>query len=262
MPSKKKKVSAAKKAKPTIKKKATFSPKESEPAVLPQADVTVTNSETVVVVDQAKETTDKPEAETPQMDQQTPLVNNANEAALAKEPEPEAVLENVVETPVSEDSVAIVEESNTLRWVLILIILFLVGLIGGLFYFFWFQNKPEEKQQSALKTVSVYTPSPTVDQADKGKYAIKVLNGSGTAGLAAAGKDLLKSKNYTVSSIGNADKSTYTTTEIQAKDSVSKTFLDELKTDLANNYTVDEQIGSLDSTETADVVVIIGSETK
>lgn len=250
MVGKKKRINSSRKTKPTPKRKVV------SPVEEPKQEVSVTKSETVVVVDQPEQFKEKHTIEAQHEEKQ------ANEQPFA-ESENEPVTENAVENPVSvEDNIAIVEESNMLRWILILIILFLMGLVGGLFYFFWFQSKPETKQQSSLKTVAVYTPTPTVDQAEKSKYTIKVLNGSGISGQAAAGRDLLKSKSYTISSIGNADKSTYTKTVIQTKDKVSKIFVSGLKADLSSNYTVDDTISTLNSTEQTDVVVIIGSESK
>ncbi len=163
--------------------------------------------------------------------------------------------------PTTNNAVTL-EESNGLRWVLILIILFLVGLMGGLFYFFILQNKTPEKPKSNLKTVAVYTPSPSPTTVAKNTYVIRVLNGSGIAGQAASVQTLLTGEGYNVPDIGNADNSNYTKTKIQAKSTVDKTYLSNLEKDLSAKYTVDTTVSPTTGSETDDVVVIIGSTTK
>ncbi len=103
------------------------------------------------------------------------------------------------------------------------------------------------------------TPTPTV-AVQKEKYKIKVLNGSGTSGKASEVRDILKKNNYQDILTGNADNFDYTRTEINIKQEVSEIkpyLLQEL-----NDYVSNPQIGILDSKETADITIIVGTDFK
>jgi|GEM_PF-5904665 len=221
-------------------------------------------------------TVNQAETATPEEDDQAKVDEMVNQSAVIDQPASSAETDSEElangsseqaavsheHTMTSGTDAATVEEGNGLRWILILIILFLVGLMGGLFYFFILQNKPVEKPKSPLKTVAVYTPSPTPASVTKNAFTIKVLNGSGVAGQAASVQTMLTSAGYNVVDIDNADNSDYTKTEIQAKSTVSKDFLTSLEQSLSDKYIVDPTVSPTKSDETDDVVVIIGSETK
>ncbi|MDO8269874.1 MAG: LytR C-terminal domain-containing protein [Candidatus Levybacteria bacterium] len=107
------------------------------------------------------------------------------------------------------------------------------------------------------------TPTPagssTVDKTtglDRANLKIAVLNGSGVAGAATKVSDALKKLGYDVVSSGNADNFDYTDTTIQVK-STKKTYLDLLKKDLSEDYTIGTATSNYTGTD-ADAVVIIG----
>jgi hypothetical protein len=103
------------------------------------------------------------------------------------------------------------------------------------------------------------TPTPTVAPSiNKEEIKIKVLNGSGTAGKAAEVRDILKKLGYSQIVVGNADNFDYKITEINTKK--DKKYLgDQLKKELSQ-YSSSFKQSTLDEKETADVVIIIGSD--
>ena len=188
-------------------------------------------------------------------------VDDRVDEELGEEPQVEEKKEpNEINLDQMED-VTVVEEGGGLKWLLILVILFLVGMIGGLGYLFAFQNQSAPVlRSSVLKTVKVFNISPTPKAIAKNSYTIEVLNGSGVAGDAAAGQTFLSSKGYNVKSIGNADNSNYTQTIIKAKSNVSSNFIASLRGELSSKYTVASSLTPLASSSATDVVVIIGSQ--
>lgn len=112
------------------------------------------------------------------------------------------------------------------------------------------------KSQIAANPMPTNTPTPTEEDINLSEYSIKVLNGSDRNGEASKLKSVLEDKGYSISSIGNADK-TYSKTIIQAKDSVSKAWVDKLKKTLDKLYILAD-ISTLED-EDIDVVINIGS---
>lgn len=92
---------------------------------------------------------------------------------------------------------------------------------------------------------------------DRANLKVAVLNGSGEAGAATKASDALKKLGYDVVSSGNADNFDYETTTIQVK-STKKSYLDMLKTDLSDSYTVGT--ATADYTGDSDAVVIVGKK--
>lgn len=130
-------------------------------------------------------------------------------------------------------------------------------------------NKPKptvasQKEVAATNKTEVVEPtiepSPTPAKVDLSQYTVKVLNGSGVSGEAARVKTKLTAAGFNVISTGNADASNYTKTEITIKKTVSKDALAKLQTELEKTYKVSTATAT--STQTADIVVIIGSSTK
>jgi len=100
-------------------------------------------------------------------------------------------------------------------------------------------------------------PTPTIE-VKKEEIKIKVLNGSGIAGKAAKVRDILKQLGYSQIVIGNADNFDYKITEINTKK--DKKYLgDQLKKELSQ-YSSSFKQSDLDEKETADVVIIIGTD--
>lgn len=103
------------------------------------------------------------------------------------------------------------------------------------------------------------TSSSSVDKAtglDRADLTIEIQNGSGVAGAATKASTTLKDLGYDVLSTGNADNFDYESTVIKVKSS-KKNFLELLKKDLSDDYTIDETSSSLTGSE-ADAVVVVG----
>lgn len=146
-----------------------------------------------------------------------------------------------------------------------LIIVFIGSFLIVTFFLFLREKKIEEMKQ--LEEASIPTPtatakpSPTEAAIDVSAYTISVLNGSGTAGVAAQAKTLLEGEDYFVETVGNASESTYEETLIKAKKSVPSAFIDALKKSLESSYVLDPIVAELADTKNTDVEIIIGSET-
>lgn len=103
------------------------------------------------------------------------------------------------------------------------------------------------------------TPTPkggSSSTVDRANLKIAVQNGSGTAGAATKASDALKKLGYDVVSSGNADNFEYEDVTIQVK-STKKAYLEQLKTDLSEDYTVGSATSDYTGTD-ADALVIIG----
>lgn len=107
---------------------------------------------------------------------------------------------------------------------------------------------------SKVSTTPTGTSSTTLDRSN---LKVAVLNGSGEAGAATKASDALKKLGYEVVSSGNADNFDYETTTIQIK-SAKKSYLDMLKTDLSDTYTIGS--ATPDYTGNSDAVVIVGKK--
>lgn len=142
-------------------------------------------------------------------------------------------------------------------WLWILIIV-LVAAIGAGAYFFMNRNAEEGSASDLTPTEApAEDPSPTEEEVDLTAFEVQVLNGSETEGEAGKLRTALEDAGFTVSGVGNADKSDYTTTIVQAKSSVSSGFIAKLKEELGKTY----ELGSdeeLEDDNENDVVVIIG----
>lgn len=100
-------------------------------------------------------------------------------------------------------------------------------------------------------------PSPAFKKED---VKIKVLNGSGTAGVAGTARDQLKTAGFAQILTGNADNFDYTTTEIQVKKSFSG-ISEDVKKAIADSV-AKPTVTTLDEKETSDVIVILGADFK
>ena len=115
--------------------------------------------------------------------------------------------------------------------------------------------------QKPTPTALPPTAVPTQKPVDLTAYTIAILNGSGISGKAAEVKTSLITAGFKVSSTGNADKSTYTKTEISAKKTVNHDFLTKLEDELNKTYDVDTTVASAPDSDTTDVTVTLGSQT-
>ena len=118
---------------------------------------------------------------------------------------------------------------------------------------------PTEEPQLSPSASSSPSAIPAPETIDISKYKIEVLNGSGISGEAAKVNKQLETEKLTVSSIGNADSLSNQKTNIQAKKTVPKEFLEKLKSFLEKEYILDD-IKELSDNEKSDVVVIVGNK--
>lgn len=150
-------------------------------------------------------------------------------------------------------------------FILVAFITFLIGLavIVGVSYFM----PSDGKNPMTLTTLTGSTPTPTAEPAtptpkeiDLTAYSIRVLNGSGITGEAAKVKTLLEEKGFEIASVGNAATSDYTKTVITAQEDTDEEYLNELIKALQDDYSVNSVVEDAPSSQTADVVVTVGSD--
>lgn len=103
------------------------------------------------------------------------------------------------------------------------------------------------------------TPSPTPKAAVRSDISIQVLNGGGTPGSAGKAKTFLEEKGYTVGDTGNTDEYTYKKTEVHVK-AGKEAYLEFLKVDLADEYSVSTADANLAAYSSYDAQVIVGKE--
>ncbi|MCH7541194.1 LytR C-terminal domain-containing protein [Patescibacteria group bacterium] len=116
-------------------------------------------------------------------------------------------------------------------------------------------KKPKEATPEAKKKEATPTPEPPKEVTRK-DFSVRVLNGSGIAGVAGEARDFLASKGYTIESIGNAENFDYQKMTVQIKNS-KKEVSDLLTKDLKERYSIN--IGSpLLEGEQFDILIIVG----
>lgn len=160
------------------------------------------------------------------------------------------------------------QEKNA-KWLWLLIVLIVIGALA--FAFFRgigpFANiSPFVKQEVSSPTPFVQSsptassPSPISEtEIDKTQPAIRVLNGSGIAGLASSAKDFLENLGWRVTSVGNAQAYDFDKTQVRLKDGFVK-YQEALVGDLSDKYSVEVSSDSLSSTDSADIEVIVGKK--
>lgn len=157
------------------------------------------------------------------------------------------------------------EPKKSFKWPLIYFILFLAGMVAGFVVFDQLSqrtggNPPIQFGNASPTPTKEPSATPTPEAPDFSKYSIMVENGSGISGVAADTQDQLENAGFTVSEIGNADKSTYKQTVIQIKNGTNTDFLKALKATLEKSYVVADDTEELPDSEEFDAVVIVGSE--
>ena len=118
---------------------------------------------------------------------------------------------------------------------------------------------PKEQVKVKLTPMPTAKPSPT-PAIDKKALKIKILNVSGIKGLAAVAKKNLQEKEYVEILIGNADSFDLEKTSVQVKkdmEPILTTFL----ADVNSSLKVDKsQITTLESTQSADIILTLGKD--
>lgn len=152
------------------------------------------------------------------------------------------------------------------KWLWLLIALIIIGAL--LFAYvrgigpFGQLKKGQMVQESPSPVSFVASPSPAATSSaniDKSQIKIRVLNGSGTAGVASSAKDFIESKGYKVVSLGNAATYDFTQTVVKLKNSVMN-IKDVLVSDLSGKYSVKVSSTPLEASDSADVEVTVGSK--
>jgi hypothetical protein len=102
------------------------------------------------------------------------------------------------------------------------------------------------------------TPEPT-PEFDRSQYTLRILNGTGTAGLAGSVSAKLKELGYEVERTGNATSSAIAQTTVRVKEDASEGLLEQIISDLSADYQA--VMGAvLKDSDAADVEIIIGAK--
>jgi hypothetical protein len=166
------------------------------------------------------------------------------------------------QSPIYQES-----QDKNAKWLWLLIVLIIIGAL--VFAFFrgigpFGQLRGGESEiasptpEVSSSLISEPSPSPQAE-VDRSKPSIRVLNGSGVAGVASSVKDVLEELGWVVSSIGNADEYEFDQTQITFKEGFSE-YEDALVADLSDNYSVIVSSDELDATDSADIEVVVGSK--
>jgi len=159
------------------------------------------------------------------------------------------------------------QEKNA-KWLWLFIILIIIGALA--FAFFkgvgpFAKISPFVKRELASPTPEAFaspslsSPSPDASEVDRAKPEVRVLNGSGVAGLATSVKDMLENLGWRVANIGNADSYDYSQTEVRLKEDFNS-YQEALVKDLSDKYSVKVSQDTLSSTDSADIEIIVGSK--
>lgn len=166
-------------------------------------------------------------------------------------------------TPIYQESAG---EKNA-KWLWVLIVIIIVGALAFAFVkkigpFARFASTSEVEALPSPFVFSNPTPSPEATsgaEVNRSEPKIRVLNGSGTAGLASVVKDFLESRGWKVVAIGNADNYDFQKTTLKFKEKFIK-FEKTLTSDLSSKYSVTTADSLLEATDSADIEIIVGSK--
>lgn len=168
------------------------------------------------------------------------------------------------QTPIYQES-----QDKNAKWLWLLIALIIIAALVFAFFkgigpFAKFRGGGEELEFASPSPFFEESTSPTPEatsqaDVDRSQPKIRVLNGSGTAGIASAVKDFLEGKGWKVASIGNAQDYDFTDTEVRTKSTFSR-FEKSLVDDLSAKYPAKAAGEPLESTDSADIEVIVGSK--
>lgn len=158
-------------------------------------------------------------------------------------------------------------QGKNAKWLWILIILIVIGSVAfaifrGIGPFSKFKLGGVQETVESPTPFNFSSPSPEASPAgavERSEAKVRVLNGSGVAGAAAALKDSLEGRGWTVDKIGNAESDDFTNTVIRFKASFAN-FRDTLFEDLSSDYSVEVSDDNLEATDSADIEVILGSK--
>jgi len=175
------------------------------------------------------------------------------------------------QTPTAQSPIYQESQEKNAKWLWMLIIFIIIAAL--VFAFFkgigpFAKFSPFiQKEEVSPTPMAISSPSPTstseatpgAGSLNKAEPKIRVLNGSGTAGVASSFKDFLEGLGYKVASIGNANNYDYASTELRFKEAFKK-FKDTLVSDLSSKYSVKVSSSDLEATDSADIEVIVGAK--
>lgn len=158
---------------------------------------------------------------------------------------------------------AVVDNKKSGPKMLIPIIVILLLVVGGVGAYFYMnrQSAGTETTESSNSPTSapLDEPEPTEEEIDLKEYKIMVINGTEVAGEAGKLQTSLNDAGFDVTAVGNADKTTYTKTIIQAKADVKAGFIEKLKSELSGSYEVGaDEVLDEDDDNNVEVKIIIG----
>jgi len=174
-------------------------------------------------------------------------------------------------TPIYQES----QEKNA-KWLWLLIVLIIVGSlvfafvrgIGPFSRLSPFAKSEKSSPTPISSPIFFASPSPEVspgeatpesEKIDKNAAKVRVLNGSGKAGVASAVKDFLEGLDWNVVAVGNADSYDFEQTVLRFKEDFEK-YQEALISDLSDDYSVTTSSDSLEASDSADIEVIVGTK--
>lgn len=171
------------------------------------------------------------------------------------------------QTPTAGSPIYQETQEKNAKWLWLLIALIIIGAL--IFAFVKGVGPLSKLRPGAVEEASPSpfeftqnSPTPETSPAatvDKSQAKIRILNGSGKAGVASSVKDLLESKGYKVVEIGNASNFDFEQTVLRFKESF-KNFQEVLFGDLSDKYSVKVSSDNLTATDSADIEVTIGAK--
>ena len=157
-----------------------------------------------------------------------------------------------------------VERSSSkpkLLLIFVIVLILIIAALAGLYFLGASKNNQIVQSIPAVPTPTsgqqLPTTAPTQPILERSDLKIAIKNGSGTAGAARGISSYLNGLGYSIGTIGNADKFTYTGITILVKKSKSS-YLEQLKKDILENDKNATISASIDDTITTDAEVIVG----
>jgi len=170
------------------------------------------------------------------------------------ESQPQADVDEVEQAP----------RKSILILIIIAIISFIFGLlvalgVGKVMQMQQSSQTPEATEAPTSKpTISVTpSPEPTVSRED---IILEVLNGSGIRGAASQARNFLEELGYTVNSVGNADKSSYSESQLIVNEDMDEAIIELLLNDIGDEYTVATPSSELEEDVEVTARFIVGKE--
>ena len=159
------------------------------------------------------------------------------------------------------------QEKNA-KWLWLLIILIIIGAL--VFAFFkgigpFAKLSPFAKKEVASPTPQVIASPPllsspsAMEGVDRAKPAVRILNGSGVAGLASSVKDMLENLGWRVINVGNANAYDFDQTQVRIKSDFAS-YQEPIVKDLSDKYSIKVSSSTLDSTDSADIEIVVGKK--